>query len=149
MNESGKARTILYEQPWGYIEYISDIPCINCVIKGSSLSEEVRDRHAKINHYLLEKKELHDKIGLLIDPLEAEPLLEKDIQWLTQEWKPSLSKIGIEYMAVVISTDDLARLTTDLLEEDIEATEIKLMERYFSGRNSALAWLKDTMSVSN
>ncbi|SKC52771.1 hypothetical protein [Ohtaekwangia koreensis] len=147
MSISNTTTEILHEASWGFIEYMPDVPCLRCVIRGFSLSEEVKSRHNKLLELLEEKMPLHqNKIGLLTDTGKAEPLLEIDIKWLMEDWTPRLSRLDARYIAVVIPENEWAQTSVEAIREMMEEADNGLTQRYFKDDQLALAWLRDVVN---
>jgi hypothetical protein len=144
MSTPNTVTEVLHEASWGFIEYMPDVPCLRCVIRGFSLSEEVKSRHNKLLELLEEKKPLHQKsIGLLTDTRQTEPLQEVDIEWLTTAWIPRLSQLGTRYIAVVMPEDEWAQTSVEAIREMMEEADNGLTQKYFKDGELALAWLRD------
>jgi hypothetical protein len=138
---------ILHKTSWGFVEYIPAVPCLRCVIEGFSMSEEVRSRHDLLLQLLIEKQRHHQTIGLLIDPRKAEALLEADIEWLMNDWTPRVAQQRIRYLAVLIPDDEWARVSVDILQNNVDFQENSgVSHKYFQYDEPALTWLKNVLN---
>jgi len=142
MNSTNLTRIILDQQSYGYNEYIPEVPCIRHQATGFKTSSEVRACLNLILAYVIEKKQVHDSIGILFDFRDGEPATDDDLKWIGTEWQPKVTEIGVRYIAMVFSNHPLAELNADIVSDDHEHDH-KLTKRLFCNHDAALAWLNE------
>jgi hypothetical protein len=92
----------LFEEKYGSLEYDSTVPCITATFNGFMSSEQFRAFLNKGLDYLIEKKQLHNKILWLADTRKHVVQPDKDTTWVAESWNPRALKGGIRHVAFVL-----------------------------------------------
>jgi hypothetical protein len=138
-------RVIINKSDYGLIEYLPEIPCLRIVRTGFQLSSEIQEGCNAILTFL-QQREPGSKISLLYDLEEGEPMLEEDLQWIAEEWKPQVVALGVKHVAVVPPQKEFGQLSVDVIREAMKSSQASTTDQYFPDNESALEWLQNVLS---
>lgn len=138
-------RIVINKNDYGLVEYIPEIPCIRVVRIGFHLSEEIKENCTAILSFL-QKRESGGKISLLYDLQEAEPMLQEDLKWIAEVWKPKIVALGLTHVAIVPPDNIIGQVNINIIQDAMKNSQASTIDRSFSDNDSALKWLKEVLN---
>lgn len=135
---------LFYKDEYATIELDDEVPCVKMTLRGVPRFSE---------HYqLVQVKRLelmHREIGnfevlhMLTDSRAAGPVLNEDVDFFKHNVLPEMERVGVRYLAVVMPTGKLTRMTVHEMVADASATEVKT----FEDMREARLWLRSKTKV--
>jgi hypothetical protein len=92
---------------------------------------------------LIEKKQLHPKMGWIANAKSQPTMLEEDIAWVATEWCDRAIAAGVRYIALVLPDDEIVKLSQDYFNEDFQKDGMTLKQ--FMDLESARQWLHNML----
>ena len=89
------------------------MPCLVDSINEFLLSSEVRAHLNRGLELLIEKKQVHGKIGWLVNTTMQSVLLLNDLKWMAEDWTLRVEQAGIMHVAIVKSENCVTQLNHD------------------------------------
>jgi hypothetical protein len=92
-------------------------------------------QHQAIGNEML--KEAGDKKSskLIVDTSELSVIRKDTQQWIEEDWFPRAVKIGIKYMAFVVSKDALGKMSTKTVNQKAGPIEIQYVDSIISAKS--------------
>lgn len=125
------------------IEYDPAVPCLIDTIQEFLLSSEIRTHLNKGLELLIEKKNVHGKIGWLVNTKMQSVLLLNDLKWMAEDWTLRMEKAGITHIALVKSENCISQLNIDTYLEMAKPGE--LIIEMFEDLQTAREWLTHSL----
>jgi hypothetical protein len=135
---------ILHTNPGkSFCEYDPGVPCVIGTIKEFLFREEFRGHMNKGLELLIEKKQIHLKMGWLVNGKSQPTMLEEDITWVATEWGDRAVAAGVRYIALVLPDDEIAKLSQEYFDQDFKKDGMTLKQ--FKDLESARQWLHNML----
>ncbi|MBL6447706.1 hypothetical protein JMN32_15415 [Fulvivirga sp. 29W222] len=137
--------TTLFKMGTSTIDFDPSVPCLVHTSSGFLMSDELRQQMNAGLELLIKKKHELGKIAWLANTKGMEPLLEEDTMWIAREWNARVCEAGVRHIALITPESELAEMSHEVYEENLEITDDGLVVRTFADLASAKAWLKEVL----
>jgi len=95
------------------------------------------DEHKKLGDAVLDLAINNKYNKMIIDTSELKVIRQETQKWIETDWFPRANKSGIKYMAFIVSTDVLGKMSTTKVNEKAGNIEIQ----HIDSMDKAKAWL--------
>ena len=133
----------LFEEKYGTLEYDSTVPCITASFNGFMSSDQFRSFLNKGLDYLIEKKQVHDKILWLADTSKHVVQPDKDTKWVADEWNPRALKGGIHHVAFVLPENVFGNASVKRYADNTLQKKDEMEVHMFGDIDSAKEWFRN------
>jgi hypothetical protein len=117
------------------ISFDESVPCLIMAWKGYATSRQFRDSNEKVLDALRERR----VSSLLADVREFILIGAADQQWLTEDWIPRATAVGLRRVAMIAPDFYFNRVAVDTVARQLNPDAVAF--RYFSDREAATLWL--------
>jgi len=133
----------LFEEKYGTLVYDSTVPSITASFNGFMSSEQFRSFLNKGLDFLIEKKQIHDRILWLADTTKHVVQPDKDTKWVAEDWNPRALKGGIRHVAFVLPENVFGNASVKRYADHNNTQATDQMEvQMFGDIKSAKEWFK-------
>lgn len=93
------------------------------------------EQHQAIGNEMLKEAENKKSSKLIVDTSELSVIRKETQQWIEEDWFPRAIKIGIKYMAFVVSKNALGKMSTKTVNQKAGPIEIQYVDSMISAKN--------------
>ena len=134
----------VFSSSYLHIHHVPQLHSLELEWRGRVQGDELRVGTLKGLQFA-QQHQIRAWIANMTDMLVISP---EDQAWLKAEWLPQLHLLGIEFLAIVISTDALNRMSVhNIMCESEQAGQAPLETVYFSSVQDARDWVRQASSL--
>ena len=97
---------------------------------------EVKE-HQDIGNRILDEAVQNGVSKLIADTSELKVIRQETQKWIENEWFPKAAQVGMKFIAFIISSDALGKMSTKSVNRKSGGVEIQ----YFDNMNAARSWV--------
>lgn len=135
---------LFYKDEYATIELDDEVPCVKMTLFGVPKFSEhyqlVQIKRLELLHREIANFEI---LHMLTDSRSAGPVLPEDVEFFKLNVLPEMERVGVRYLAVVMPTGKLTRMTVHDMVADANTMEVKT----FEDMREAKIWLRSKTSV--
>lgn len=91
-------------------------------------------QHQEIGNSILKEASDHASSKLIIDTSEIGVIRKETQKWIEEDWFPRAIKMGIKYMAFLVSKDALGKMSTQSVNQKAGPIEIQYVDSMLAAK---------------
>lgn len=135
---------LYYKDEYATIELDDEVPCVKLTLQGVPRFSEhyqlVQVKRLELMHRELKNFEI---LHMLTDSRAAGPVLNEDVEFFKLNVLPEMERAGIRFLAVVMPSGRVTRLTVQEMLADANSASVKT----FEDMRQARSWLRSKSTV--
>lgn len=135
---------LYYKDEYATIELDDEVPCVKLTLQGVPRFSEhyqlVQVKRLELMHRELKNFEI---LHMLTDSRAAGPVLNEDVEFFKLNVLPEMERAGIRFLAVVMPSGKVTRLTVQEMLADANSASVKT----FEDMRQARSWLRSKSTV--